>query len=214
MCLLSMLEASSLRWKVEPYSNWWRGGRSNHAVNLGNNLYKSGVHSRPLGSLYEDGPHRADVLLRTISISIPMATTQSDLLTALAEIELAAEEVLASKQEIIDLDRKRNSNREAIRALEKEAKSHYGEESKSWLAMGNSFFRLPNRSAVDMLKTNQKKLDISVNRLRSDLKDKVNSLRDNKGKEELKGFGLVALSQDEFSAISGDAKPTPMYQFK
>ena len=147
-----------------------------------------------------------------------MASTQSDLLTALAEIELAAEEVLASKQEIIDLDRKRNSNREAIRALEKEAKSHYGEESKSWLAMGNSFFRLPNRSAVDMLKTNQKKLDISVNRLRSDLKDKVNSLRDNKGKEELKGFGLVALSQDEFSAInkviSGDAKPTPMYQFK
>jgi len=132
-----------------------------------------------------------------------MATTQSDLLTALAEIELAAEEVLASKQEIIDLDRKRNSNREAIRALEKEAKSHYkGEESKSWLAMGNSFFRLPNRSAVDMLKTDQKKLDISVNRLRSDLKDKVNSLRDKEGKEELKGFGLVALSQDEFSAMT------------
>jgi len=120
----------------------------------------------------------------------------------LAEIELAAEEVLASKQEILDMDRKPNSNREAIRALEKEAKSHYqGEESKSWLAMGNSFFRLPNRSAVDMLKTDQKKLDISVNRLRSDLKDKVNSLRDKEGKEELKGFGLVALSQDEFSAM-------------
>eukprot|EP00092_Neocalanus_flemingeri_P018102 GFUD01019592.1.p1 GENE.GFUD01019592.1~~GFUD01019592.1.p1 ORF type:complete len:149 (-),score=50.78 GFUD01019592.1:68-514(-) len=148
-----------------------------------------------------------------------MATTQSHLLAALAEIELAAEEVLASKQEIIDLDRKRNSNREAIRALEKEAKSHYkGEESKSWLAMGNSFFRLPNRSAVNMLKTDQKKLDISVNMLRSGLKDKVNTLRDKEGKEELKGFGLVALSKDEFSAINevirGDSKPAPMYHFK
>ena len=52
-----------------------------------------------------------------------MAASQGQLLAALADIELAAEEVLASKQEIIDLDRKRNSNREAIRALEKEAKS-------------------------------------------------------------------------------------------
>ena len=132
---------------------------------------------------------------------------------------LAAEEVLASKQEIIDLDRKRNSNREAIRALEKEAKSHYkGCDSKSWLAMGNSFFRLPNRNAVDMLKTDQKKLDISVNTLRSGLKDKVNTLRDKEGKEELKGFGLVALSKDELSSINtvirGDAKPTPMINMR
>ena len=148
-----------------------------------------------------------------------MVANQSHLLAALAEIELAAEEVLASKQEIIDLDRKRNSNREAIRALEKEAKSHYkGVESKSWLAMGNSFFRLPNRSAVDMLRTDQKKLDISVNKLRSDLKDKVNTLRDKEGKEELKGFGLVALSKEEFSSINnvirGDAKPAPMINMK
>eukprot|EP00090_Calanus_glacialis_P020366 TRINITY_DN3134_c0_g1_i1.p1 TRINITY_DN3134_c0_g1~~TRINITY_DN3134_c0_g1_i1.p1 ORF type:complete len:149 (-),score=68.42 TRINITY_DN3134_c0_g1_i1:19-465(-) len=148
-----------------------------------------------------------------------MVANQSHLLAALAEIELAAEEVLASKQEIIDLDRKRNSNREAIRALEKAAKSHYkGVESKSWLAMGNSFFRLPNRSAVDMLRTDQKKLDISVNKLRSDLKDKVNTLRDKEGKEELKGFGLVALSKEEFSSINnvirGDAKPAPMINMK
>lgn len=35
----------------------------------------------------------------------------------LREIEEAAEEVLSEKQEIVDLDRKRNQNREAIRAL-------------------------------------------------------------------------------------------------
>jgi len=148
-----------------------------------------------------------------------MAPSQANILAALAEIELAAEEVLSSKQEIIDLDRKRNSNREAIRALENEAKSHYkGSGSKSWLAMGNSFFRLPNRSAVDMLKTDQKKLDISVNTLRSGLKDKVNTLRDKEGKEELKGFGLVALSKEESTSINnvirGDAKPAPRIQMR
>merc|ERR1719431_2529503 len=141
------------------------------------------------------------------------------ILPIVTDIERCAEEILSAKQEIVDLDRKRNSNREAIRALEKEAKAHYkGSDSKCWLAMGNSFFRLPNRNAVDMLKTDQKKLDISVNTLRSGLKDKVNTLRDKEGKEEMKGFGLVALSKDELSSINtvirGDAKPTPMISMR
>ena len=46
------------------------------------------------------------------------------MLELLTDLERCAEEILSSKQEIVDLDRKRNSNREAIRALEKEAKTH------------------------------------------------------------------------------------------
>ena len=142
-----------------------------------------------------------------------------DVLTLLTEIERSAEDILSKKQEIVDLDRKRNANREAIRALEKEAKAHYkGDESKCWLAMGNSFFRLPNKNAVSMLKKDQQQLDLSVNKLRSDLKDEVNDLRDKEGKEELKGFGLKALSDKEFSAVNGviraHSQPTPMYYFK
>ena len=155
----------------------------------------------------------------SVTCSRIMATTSSELLTALTDIEIAAEEVLSSKQEIVDLDRKRNSNREAIRALEKEEKNHYkGANSKAWLAMGNSFFRLPVRNAIGMLQTDQKQLDISVNKLRSDLKDKVNTLRDKEGKEELKGFGLVPLSKEEMTSINnvirGDAKPKPMIYVK
>jgi len=124
------------------------------------------------------------------------------LLQLLADVEEAAEEVMSARQEIIDLDRKRNSNREAIRALEKMAKDHYkGDSSKAWLAMGNSFFRLPNKGAVEMLRTDQTNLDISVNKLRSELKDKVNKLRELEGRESLKGFGLKALSKDELSAV-------------
>ena len=143
----------------------------------------------------------------------------SDVLKLLTDIERSAEDILSSKQEIVDLDRKRNSNREAIRALEKEAKTHYkGSDSKCWLAMGNSFFRLPNKNAVNLLKKDQQQLDISVNTQRSELKEKVGRLREKEGKEELKGFGLKALSSEELAAVNGvisaNAKPTPMYYFK
>ena len=125
----------------------------------------------------------------------------------------------AGRARNVFLDRKRNSNREAIRSLEKEAKAHFkGGNSKSWLAMGNSFFRLPNRNAVNMLKKDQHELDISVNKLRSELKIDVNNLREKEGKEELKGFGLNALSKEEFKAVNGviraNAQPTPKYYFK
>merc|ERR1712025_289143 len=120
-----------------------------------------------------------------------------DVLKLLTDIEESAEDILSKKQEIIDLDRKRNSNREAIRALEKDGKSHYkGDNSKCWLAMGNSFFRLPNKNAVNLLKKDQQQLDISVNTQRSELKEKVGRLREKEGKEELKGFGLKALSSE------------------
>ena len=87
--------------------------------------------------------------------------------------------------------------------------------SEAWLAMGNSFFRLPNKGAVEMLKTDQTNLDISVNKLRSELKDKVNRLRELEGREGLKGFGLKALSKDELAAvdtaISGGRKTQSLY---
>ena len=147
-------------------------------------------------------------------------TAESDqLFQKWTDIERSAEEVLTAKQEIVDLDRKRNSNREAIRALEKEAKTHYkGSDSKCWLVMGNSFFKLPNRNAVNLLKRDQQQLDLAVNTQRSELKEKVWKLREQEGKEELKGYGLKALSSEELSSVNevirANAKPTPMYYFK
>ena len=63
----------------------------------------------------------------------------------LREIEEAAEEVLSNKQEIVDLDRKRCQNREAIRATTTSS------SSSQWLAMGNCFFKLPQDKAKTLL---------------------------------------------------------------
>ncbi len=45
-----------------------------------------------------------------------------------------------------------------------------GEESKSWIAMGNMFLKLPTRQSRTMLAQDQVQLDLTVNLLRSSLK--------------------------------------------
>ena len=71
----------------------------------------------------------------------------------LREIEEAAENVLADKQEIIDLDRRRHANREALSALDKSAKSHWkGDDSRTWLTMNNCFIQMKTGKAKELVK--------------------------------------------------------------
>lgn len=71
----------------------------------------------------------------------------------LREIEEVAEEILSDKQEIVDLDRKRHGNREALSALTKEANAHWkGEDCKTWITLSNCFIQLPNKTAKDLLR--------------------------------------------------------------
>eukprot|EP00088_Acartia_fossae_P035357 TRINITY_DN36423_c0_g1_i1.p1 TRINITY_DN36423_c0_g1~~TRINITY_DN36423_c0_g1_i1.p1 ORF type:complete len:148 (+),score=37.23 TRINITY_DN36423_c0_g1_i1:143-586(+) len=126
-----------------------------------------------------------------------------NLIRLLEDVELAGDRVLTTRQEIIDLDRKRNSNREAIRGLQRLAKEHYkGDKSKVWIAAGNTFIKLENETARQMLDKDQKQLDITVNTLRSSLKDRVNELREKEGQDELKGFNLTALTSDELGMVN------------
>ena len=124
----------------------------------------------------------------------------------LREIEEAAEEVLSDKQEIVDLDRKRCQNREAIRAMSHlnhagAATTTTSSSSSQWLAMGNCFFKLPQDKAKTLLQKDQDRLDVEINTLRSNLKPKVNNLRDKEGQPELKGHGLKALDRHEIQAV-------------
>ncbi|XP_044311575.1 p53 and DNA damage-regulated protein 1 isoform X2 [Varanus komodoensis] len=86
----------------------------------------------------------------------------------LAEVEALAEEVMAGRQQIVDLDQKRNQNREALTALSKE---------------------------VDA--TDQELLDEEIAKLREELKVKVNNLLEAQGKPELKGYNLKPLNTEE-----------------
>jgi len=125
---------------------------------------------------------------------------QQRLLEHLCEIEEAAEEVLSNKQEIVDLDRKRCQNREALRALSHLNTSEQTEK-KCWLAMGNCFFQLPQDKAKNLLQKDQTECDRQINQLRSDIKVKVSNLRDKEGQPELRGFDLRALDTQDVEGI-------------
>ncbi len=53
---------------------------------------------------------------------------------------------------------------------------------------------------------------MEINSLRSELKVKVNSLREKEGREELKGFGLKALSREEMDAVRNVIGPKPTWR--
>ncbi|XP_063003535.1 p53 and DNA damage-regulated protein 1 [Elgaria multicarinata webbii] len=111
----------------------------------------------------------------------------------LAEVEALAEEVMAGRQQIVDLDQKRNQNREALRALNKETDA----SDKVMVCFGNMFVQLPKTKTQDMLQRDRDLLDEEIAKLRKELKVKVNRLLEAQGKPELKGYNLKPLNAEE-----------------
>ncbi|XP_014253053.1 p53 and DNA damage-regulated protein 1 [Cimex lectularius] len=116
-------------------------------------------------------------------------------LRELVGIESLAEEILRDKAEVVSIDKKRNSNREGIRQLMK------SNEKKTWMTLGPILVKMPSDKVRNMLEKDQKVLDIEINKVRSDLKVKVNKLRDLEYNDPLKGFDLKPLSRQEMSAV-------------
>ncbi|XP_072521864.1 p53 and DNA damage-regulated protein 1 [Salminus brasiliensis] len=120
----------------------------------------------------------------------------------LMEVEVAAEDVLADKQQIVDLDARRNRNREAMNALRNSA----SDNDKVKVCFGNMFIKFPKENAKAMMQKDQEQLDQEINDLRKRLKAKVNHLNDLQGKPELRGYNLTPLSNDELKAINSVLK--------
>ncbi|KAI8640961.1 hypothetical protein BD408DRAFT_223466 [Parasitella parasitica] len=63
----------------------------------------------------------------------------------LAAKEHLAEEILVNKQAVVDYDRKRNSNREALSSLKK---TH---DTKTWTFFGDMFIKLPTEKTKALI---------------------------------------------------------------
>lgn len=100
--------------------------------------------------------------------------------------------------QIVDLDTKRNRNREALNAL----KTDMSDSEKVKVCFGNMFIKFPKSKTGKMIQKDQEQLDKEINDLRNGLKDKVNRLNEMQGKAELRGYNLSALSTDEIRAIN------------
>ncbi|XP_028854762.1 p53 and DNA damage-regulated protein 1 [Denticeps clupeoides] len=116
----------------------------------------------------------------------------------LAEVEEAAEDVLADRQQIVDLDKKRNRNREALNSL----RGGSFRKDKVMVCFGNMFIKFPKEDTKRMIEKDQEQLDKEVDDLRKRLKAKVNHLYDLEGKPELKGYNLSPLTSEEMKSIN------------
>ncbi|KAI8584683.1 hypothetical protein K450DRAFT_217492, partial [Umbelopsis ramanniana AG] len=96
----------------------------------------------------------------------------NELVQALAQRETLAEDILTDKELIIDSDRKRNSNREALTSMRKKLAN----EQKLWVNMGDMFIKLPKKDIQVMIEDDQKKLDEEIEKRRDTMKKKAMKL--------------------------------------
>nr|KAF6358761.1 p53 and DNA damage regulated 1 [Pipistrellus kuhlii] len=69
------------------------------------------------------------------------------------------------------------------------------------VCFGNMFIKMPHSQTKEMIEKDQDHLDKEIEKLRKQLKVKVNRLFEAQGKPELKGFNLTPLNQDELKAL-------------
>ena len=128
-------------------------------------------------------------------------------LQTLKQSENLGEEVLADQQQIVELDKRRQTNRQALRAVKKEK-----EENKMWVMMGNEFVKVEKSLLGSWLESDQKVLDKEINSIRDGLKSKVQALKQLEGEEIPRGFFLEAMKKNELSNIGSTAgKVTERY---
>lgn len=130
--------------------------------------------------------------------------------------ETVADKIMVNKQEIIQLDKRRQQTREAIREINKH------NEQKVWTTIGSMLVKLDREKALEMLEkgtvnsycpspaylapmvifvTDKVQIDSEINKLRSEQKILVNEHRDIEHKLPFKGSNLKPMNSKEMSAL-------------
>ena len=135
------------------------------------------------------------------SENIKTMEDQEKLLKYLASLEKLADEICSDKREIIMLDKRRNENREALRDLSKSQASSRS-QNKCWVTVGSILIKHNIDTTKSLLEADQKQINIDINRLRSDLKVKVNNIRDLEMLPPVPGLMLNPLSSTETKGLS------------
>ncbi|KAG7201913.1 hypothetical protein KM043_004624 [Ampulex compressa] len=124
-----------------------------------------------------------------------MLNDQQQMLKHLEQVENKAGEILTDRQEIIALDKRRNEDRMGMRALQKQ------KTAKTWVTVGPMLLKMSTKNAEELLVRDQRECDIEINKIRSDLKIKVNELRDLELTPPVPGLFLEPMSRKEMTVM-------------
>ncbi|KAI8117418.1 uncharacterized protein LOC111686709 [Lucilia cuprina] len=128
-------------------------------------------------------------------------TSEQKCMEILKSTEEVADQVLVNKQELINLDRRRQQNREAIRELEKNTEK---QEKKVWTTIGSMLVKLDRQKALELLKKDQTQIEREIKILQSDQKILVNKHRDLEHFSPYSGTNIKPLDRKEFSALKAN----------
>ena len=98
----------------------------------------------------------------------------------LTRAERIGEDVLAERQQMVELDRRRNANREALAALrrmDREAESTgIAAPEKHWMCRGDFFLKEPTATTRQLLEQDQRRIEGELEALRLSVKRKSSLL--------------------------------------
>lgn len=124
-----------------------------------------------------------------------------ELTKLLTEIELTADDIIDTKHQIVNFDAKRHKTREALSRLQDLKSKSNNRNLKHWVCVGDMFIRLNSNESRNLIFDEQYHLDKGVEKLRDELKEKVEKLRILEGKPERGGFNLKPLDKKEILAL-------------
>lgn len=90
-------------------------------------------------------------MILTVSLPFQMAE-KTKIFEIIYENEKVADKILSNKQELLNWDKKRQGNREALRALRK------SEDKKVWITVGSMLIEMERLKAIDVMVKGTKSL--------------------------------------------------------
>lgn len=125
-----------------------------------------------------------------------------ELTKLLTSIELTADDIVDTKQQLINLDARRHKTREALNTVKEQLKNkNTNTNKKHWVCVGDMFIRLNTNDTRNTILDDQYHTEQGVEKLRVELKEKVDKLRQLEGKPELTGFHLKPLKKEEIASF-------------
>lgn len=128
-----------------------------------------------------------------------MERNRAQVVQYLGELEGVAEDILSDRQHLVELDKKRQDTRVALRKIKTSAS---GPDDKHYVCFGKMFIKMPNSCTSELLDRDYKNIEKEIIEVRDGLKVKMNKMRDIEQKPALKGFDLKAMSSKEHTAMS------------
>ncbi|XP_058061288.1 p53 and DNA damage-regulated protein 1 [Anopheles bellator] len=132
------------------------------------------------------------------SISV---SDQRKLMEILLETERVADRILSNRQELVQLDQRRQDIREALRLIEQHFPTESPRSVRLWITIGSMLVKQDRQEAIELLRKDQRTTETEIERLRAEQKVLVSRQRDLEHDRPLRGFDLKPLTRAEISGI-------------